>query len=189
MDPSGPSQPGIDTAYNQKGNPSSKEPAENKIASEPNNAAEIDSRGPSDERVPSTNDSDARPSALGAGDTGDLVEKDIGQSKTQNFGPSDPNLEGEQMRAPGEGDVADAQSTERKEGMGIAGSQGDLAGDMDRKKEQHMEALKEEGKSLPRTAGGDEVPEEENWTGRKGNVNLSEALGNRGTAVVLAAEE
>lgn len=87
------------------------------------------------------------------------------------------------MRAPGEGDVAEAV---RRGGGGGHAEEGDLAGDLDRKKVEHDEELQRRGK---RTSGEIEEEEREDWTGKGGSVDVGEALGGRGTKVVLATEE
>lgn len=87
------------------------------------------------------------------------------------------------MRAPGEGDVADAVTEKR---FGGHGEEEELMENMEEKTKAHREALHERGKRA-----GAEIEEEgnEDWTGKKGEVDLGQALGGRGTAVVLAAEE
>jgi hypothetical protein len=87
------------------------------------------------------------------------------------------------MRAPGEGDVSDAV---KSGGGGGHAEEGDLAGDMDRKKREHDEELKKRGE---RTVEEIEDEEQEDWTGRRGDVDVGEALGGRGNKVVLAPEE
>ena len=100
-----------------------------------------------------------------------------------NSDPNSAGLEGEQMRAPGEGDVA--QAVKQGGGGGHKG-QGDLMSDMDRKKEEHDQELKNRGM---RTSEEIEKEEHEDWTGMKGDVNVGEALGGRETKVVLAPED
>lgn len=57
---------------------------------------------------------------------------------------------------------------------------------IEEKSRDHREALHAKGEKT-----GKEIEEEgkEDWTGRKGDVDVGEALGGRGTAVVLAADE
>jgi hypothetical protein len=87
------------------------------------------------------------------------------------------------MRAPGEGDVADAV-TEKK--FGGHGEQQGLTENMEDKSKAHKEALHEKGHRT-----GAEIEEEgkEDWTGKKGEVDVGQALRGRGTAVVLAADD
>lgn len=181
MDPQGPSQPSQQTGYNQPTNPSTKTTSEKSQSQDPSgsSAAPVDHRQPHD--VPSSHTSNATPSALGRGDTGSLKTKDTSASDTQNYSKSE--LDGEQMRAPGEGDVASAV-TEKK--FGGHGEEEGLMQNMDEKTMAHREALHERGE---RTGAEIEEEEKEDWTGKKGNVDVAEALGGRGTAVVLAADE
>ncbi|KAI2637246.1 hypothetical protein GGS26DRAFT_547963 [Hypomontagnella submonticulosa] len=139
MDPSGPAQPPKGTAYETQGNPATSNPSEER-------SARHHAQGkPVDERVPSSQSSgirDAVPSSLGYGIHGaPSGEERFG--RTQEQVGRNRELEGDQMRAPGEGDVASA--VERKPGAG--GSQPDLASDLDRKKQEQAskrEAIKEE---------------------------------------------
>ena len=86
------------------------------------------------------------------------------------------------MRAPGEGDVADAvKGTSR----GSGGEEHSLTSNIDRKAAEHKAALHERGQ---RTGKEIEAEEKEDWTGKKNSVDLGEALGGRGIAVVTAAE-
>ena len=87
------------------------------------------------------------------------------------------------MRAPGEGDVASAVTEKR---FGGHGEEEGLMQNMDEKTKAHKEALHDRGE---RTGAEIEEEEKEDWTGKKGDVDVAEALGGRGTAVVLAAEE
>ena len=88
------------------------------------------------------------------------------------------------MRAPGEGEVAAAVTN--KADAGGHGEEGALEAGMEDKARQHEEALHARGMRT-----GKEIEEEgrEDWTGKKGEVDLGEALGGRGRGVVLAAEE
>jgi hypothetical protein len=181
MDLQGPSQPSQQTSYNQPSNPSSQTTSE-KSQTHGTFSADppIDHRNLSD--VPSTHEADATPSSLGRGDTGPLIARGISASDAQNYS-SVPELEGEQMRAPGEGDVA-AAVTEKK--FGGHGEEQALTENMEEKSKAHKEALHEKGQRT-----GAEIEEEgkEDWTGKKGEVDVGEALRGRGTAVVLAAED
>jgi hypothetical protein len=87
------------------------------------------------------------------------------------------------MRAPGEGDVASAVTGKK---FGGHGEEEGLTQNMEEKTEAHRDALHERGERT-----GAEIEEEgkEDWTGKKGEVDLGQALGGRGTAVVLAADE
>jgi hypothetical protein len=114
---------------------------------------------------------------------GSLKEKDIPGSDAQNYS-NDPNTEGEQMRAPGEGDVANAvMGGAGKRGGG--GEQESLTENIDAKAEAHKQALQERGE---RTGAEIEEENNEDWTGKKNSVDLGRALGGRGMAVVEAPE-
>jgi hypothetical protein len=181
MDPKGPSQPSQQNSYNQPTNPSTQTASE--LTQSHNHfsatAPTTDHRQPHD--VPSSHHSDATASSLGRGDTGPLKQRDISASDAQNHSKSE--LEGEQMRASGEGDVASAVTGKT---FGGHGEESGLTENMEEKTRHHEDALHGRGERT-----GKDIEEEgsENWTGKKGEVNLGEALGGRGTAVVLAGEE
>lgn len=118
---------------------------------------------------------------MAKGDRGPLKEKDISGSDDAHPYSKQPNLEGEQMRAPGEGEVADAVRTGG--GGGHAGEPS-ITGDLDAKKKEHEEELHARGQ---RTGAEIEEEEKEDWTDKKADV--AEALSGRGTKIVLAAEE
>lgn len=81
------------------------------------------------------------------------------------------SLEGEQMRAPGEGDIASAQDT--KHGFG---EQADLASGLDRKKEEQQQRLND------RYNGGS------SGTGGPGGVDVQSAIGGGDKGVVGASQ-
>ncbi|MCJ1477027.1 hypothetical protein MMC13_005698 [Lambiella insularis] len=135
MDPKGPSQPGIDTAYDTVGNPADQTAQEHATAAskESTNAgATVEERKQGDVSVPSVHGGGPTASSLGAG-----VRTTSGD-KGESIGPGASDLEGEQMRAPGEGDVYRSQS--EKSGFG---EQEDLASDLDRKKEEQSQKREE----------------------------------------------
>lgn len=108
------------------------------------------------------------------------MEKQIPKSDEYHDG-KDGNLEGEQMRAPGEGDVADAV----KEGGGGGHAGGDsITSNLDAKTKAHKEELHARGH---RTGAEIEEEEKEDWTGKKADVG--EALGGRDNKIVLAPEQ
>lgn len=176
LNPNEPAQPSQQTGLNQPGNPASKTTTEERTARTSESGPETDRRTSRD--VPSTHDGAAQPSALAAGDTGPLKERDISKSDQHPYSKSE--LDGEQMRAPGEGEVAEAV---KSGGGGGHSGQDDLLGDMDRKSEEHEEELKRRGERT-----GKEIEEENNedWTNKSANV--AEALSGRETKVVLAPE-
>ncbi|KEF58433.1 uncharacterized protein A1O9_06359 [Exophiala aquamarina CBS 119918] len=184
LDPTAPSQPGQQTGLNQLQNPASKTDKEETTARDTSNTSSttMDHRSPHD--IPSQHGETARPSALGAGDTGPLEEKRIPESDAQNYSKGDSNLEGEQMRMAGEGEVARAV---RSGGGGGHAEEGSLTGDINRQEKEHAQALHERGEPT-----GKELDEEEHedWTGKK--ADIAEALGqedHQRPPVVLAAEE
>lgn len=86
------------------------------------------------------------------------------------------------MHAPGEGDVANAVMGGMSKTGG--GEQASLMENIDAKTEAHK-PLHERGK---RTGAEIEEERNEDWTGKKNNVDLWRALGGRGMAVVEAPE-
>ncbi|KAI0134780.1 hypothetical protein BJ170DRAFT_611250 [Xylariales sp. AK1849] len=150
MDPSAPSQPSKATAYRAEGNEASLNPEEE-------NAAKHHTHGnPIEKRLPVSQASgleDAMPSSLGYGTRGAPAGEEKYGKTAEQVGRN-RELDGEQMRAPGEGDVADA--VRRK--PGASGSQPDLASDLDRKKaeqESKREAIKEARQNGTFSDGGD----------------------------------
>lgn len=83
------------------------------------------------------------------------------------MGEAVSDLTGEQMRAPGEGDIASAQ--DRKHGFG---EQADLASDLDRKKAEQQQRLED------RYEGGS------SGKGGPGGVDVQSAIGGAGKGVV-----
>ena len=179
MDPQEPLQPSQQTGLNQVSNPAGKTSAEQAISQDRTSTSghAVDKRHAHD--VPSQHSEEPTSTSLGYGDTGPLKEKDISESNKMNYANSE--LDGEQMRAPGEGEVAEAVRTGG--GGGHAG-EGSLTANMDQKAAEHKEILHERGE---RTGAEIEAEDKEDWTGKKADVG--EALGGRDTKVVLAADE
>lgn len=121
MEPSGAPQPPQNAAYKTDENPVTTNPKEQRAAHHRHKEQghPVAERSPGDNR--SSDLRDAVPSSLGWGTRGSAPAR---EERTAE----DAGLDGEQMRAPGEGRVADA--VERKPGAG--GEQPDLAGDLDR---------------------------------------------------------
>ncbi|KAI1762069.1 hypothetical protein GGR53DRAFT_468674 [Hypoxylon sp. FL1150] len=149
MDPSGPAQPPKQSAYETQGNPVSSKPSELQQQRQHEHkhaqgGRSVEQRSPADTQSQSSGIGEALPSSLGYGIRGAPAgEERFG--RTQEEVGRGQELEGEQMRAPGEGDVASA--VERK--PGASGEQPDLASDLDRKKEEQAakrEAIKEDRK-------------------------------------------
>ncbi|KIW41046.1 uncharacterized protein PV06_06643 [Exophiala oligosperma] len=190
LDPSAPSQPTQQTGLNQAGNPASKTTAEQATSradtSNGKDARIIDHRESHD--VPSQHSGAAHPGARGSGARGPLTENLIPESDAQNYSQNS-ELEGEQMRMAGEGDVA--RAVRRGGGGGHAGEES-LTADVDRKQAEHEAELHKRGERT-----GKEIEEEgnEDWTGKKADV-ASALVGGRERIdegerpkVVLAAEE
>lgn len=181
MDPAAPSQPSKQTAYDQTGNPSEQTTAEREFATRHvSNAPPVERR--TAESIPSTHSNDPTSTSLGYGETGPLKERPIA-SDGETVAGRDPNLEGEQMRAPGEGDVASAVTGTQTRTYGTGQ---DVGADIDKKTEEHKAALHAKGQKTP---GEIEREEREDWTGKKGDVDLEGALGGRGKGVVLQADD
>ena len=167
MDPQAPSQPSIDTAYDNPDNPADQTSAERKAAtsvsaSQQRSDPAYERREPNDtigDRGSASQD-DAMPSSLGYGvqdsskDAGEsvsvphqglflrLTKSSLIQNWAQMGGPVS-NQEGEQMRAAGDGDIAAAQDS--KHGFG---EQTSLTSDLDRKKREQAE-IKDERRGGP----------------------------------------
>lgn len=175
------SQPAKETSYKESSNPADSTSAEQfagaREAAASDNTPKVDRRSAHD--VESTHDNPAEPSALGSGDTGPLTEKALPKSTAETVSSSEND--GEQMRAPGEGEIADA--VQNKAEKGGFGEQESLTRDMDAKKAEHEEKLKKYG-LLP-----ERDPEErEDWSGAGKEVDIDAALGGRGPAVVGVGE-
>lgn len=126
MDPSGPAQPRLDQSYEVTGNAATKAAPE-QLAAAKNRAAPGAGEIRTGRRQGDI--SDATPSSLGYGITGAPPgEETRGYTNSDQFRGGD--LDGEQMRAPGEGDVTRAVN----EKPGATGEQPDLASDLDAKK-------------------------------------------------------
>ena len=142
MDPSGPSQPSWPAAYETKGNPADSNPAEQRNAEQKQQQQRsplTEDRKPGSKQHSST--ADALPSSLGQGSRGPLQGEERHGRSDEDVGRHN-ELDGEQMRAPGEGRVA--QAVEDKPGAGPL--EPDFASDLDRKKQEQAQ-LREEMKS------------------------------------------
>ena len=104
MDPSAPSQPPLDTAYEHPSNPATQDPVE-QSSSQSTSASYSRSDPTIDERVPNdvssggpTGQEEATPSSLGAGGSGEKDEPDVRSSSAclLSFSSSllPPHLEG-----------------------------------------------------------------------------------------------
>ncbi|KAI4226216.1 MAG: hypothetical protein L6R36_003352 [Xanthoria steineri] len=166
MDPSGPSQPPLNTAYEHPGNPASQSEGEKQSptsASIQRSDPTIDKRQRGDAPVPSSHGEGPTPSSLGYGARDS--SGDAGESK----GEPVSSLTGEQMRAPGEGDIASAQDNKH-----AFGEQADLASGLDRKKEEQQQRLED------RYNGGS------SGKGGPGGIDVESAIGGGGKGVVGA---
>ncbi|KIW14727.1 hypothetical protein PV08_07511 [Exophiala spinifera] len=163
LDPSAPSQPTQQAGLNQARNPASKTSAEQETSRDTSSkdAPIVDHRESHD--VPSQHGGAAHPGARGSGARGPLTETLIPESDAQNYSQNS-ELEGEQMRMAGEGDVARAV---RRGGGGGHLGQESLTADVGRKEAEHEAELHRRGE---RTGKEIEEEEKEDWTGRKADV-------------------
>mgnify|MGYP003624093566 CR=1 FL=1 len=131
QDPKGAAQPTQDQAFTTPGNPADTNPSEQK--QESFNAS--DNSASTDQRIPTKQSSDAqglRNAKFGEGagihgapageESKGLTKEDVGRHN---------ELDGAQMSAPGEGDVAAAVAQGGK-GQGGGGAEPDMASDLDR---------------------------------------------------------
>ncbi|KAL8987793.1 MAG: hypothetical protein Q9177_003045, partial [Variospora cf. flavescens] len=110
MDPTGPSQPTLNTVYDQPANPASqsdyeKQKSTSTSASIQRSDATAEKRERGDVPVASSHEGGPTPSSLGYG------VRDSSGDAGESMGEPVSSLTGEQMRAPGEGDIADAQDS------------------------------------------------------------------------------
>jgi len=189
LDPSAPSQPTQQTGLNQGQNPASKTSEEQAKSEDTSDAQSktVDHREAHD--VPQQHGDAANFGSMASGETGPLTEKKIPDSDSQNYSKGDSNLEGEQMRMAGEGDVAEAVRTG---GGGGHGEEDSLTQDMDKKRAEHDAELHKRGE---RTGQEIEEEEKEDWTGKKADIAsaLHDGREDRDEAsrpaMVLAAEQ
>ena len=157
QDPQGPAQPTLNQSYNTPGNPTDQTAQEQSNASAnatTNSGTKTEKRAAGDVDVPSTHNQGPQASSLGRGVRDGSGDKPTGDPASE--------MEGEQMRAPGEGDIMEKQFDK-----GGFGEQQDMASDLDRKKSEQA-GQREEIKSQ-----------------RKENVDVGGALGQRtGPSVV-----
>ncbi len=115
-------QPKMDDVYNQPDNPVSHKPSETKAGQQQQSA--LNDPGVFTRRADDEGDIEPKPSAIGAGSTRPPID--------ENATPAD-ELDGEQMRMPGEGEIMRAQAN--KTGTGEEKS---FTSDLDRKKEEQQ---------------------------------------------------
>ncbi|KAL8824114.1 MAG: hypothetical protein Q9170_008248 [Blastenia crenularia] len=168
MDPTGPSQPPLDTAYDHPSNPATQSQQEQEDSSSTSASIQrsdptVEQRERGDVPVPSSHGEGPTPSSLGYG------ARDSSGDSGESMGEPVSSLTGEQMRAPGEGDIASAQ--DNKHGFG---EQADLASGLDRKKEE------QQGRLENRYSGGS------SGKGGPGGVDVQSAIGGQGKGVVGA---
>ncbi|KAK7182078.1 hypothetical protein DPSP01_008244 [Paraphaeosphaeria sporulosa] len=142
LEPTGPSQPSLNQAYTTPGNAATKEPAEQIQTDSNARSIALDNSEPVDRRVPNeqvASGTEGQAKAPGGGIHGappgeeakGLTEEDVGRHN---------ELDGAQMAAPGEGDIAAAVANNNTFGAGGAGKEQDFASDLDRKKAEQQEA-------------------------------------------------
>jgi hypothetical protein len=188
LDPEEPSQPSQQTSLNQSRNPASKTSEEQATSKDTSStqAQTIDHRRPHD--IPQNHAEEAKHGSMAAGERGPLTEKPIPESDAQNYA-EDSNLEGEQMRMSGEGDVAAAVRTG---GGGGHGEEASLTQNLGKQAADHEAELHKRGE---RTGKEIEEEEKEDWTGKKADIASALNEGREGRddanrpAMVLAAEE
>ncbi|KAI9741619.1 MAG: hypothetical protein M1834_000003 [Cirrosporium novae-zelandiae] len=158
--PIAPSQPPKETAYTTPSNPTTTQPAEDKAASASttfsSNSSSKNPPPPTDHRTPhsipsTTSDSQPQPTSLGYGTHSPLPP--ISNSQSQ------PSPDGSQMHPPGEGKVYKQQLEKHNRGFG---EQEDLAGELERKKNEQRgerEEVKEARGMERRGEGGVDVGE------------------------------
>lgn len=189
LDPDAPSQPTQQTGLNQAQNPASKTSEEHSTAKDVSSVQSktIDHREPHD--IPQNHGEEANYGSMASGETGPLTEKHLPESDAQGYSQGDSNLDGEQMRAPGEGEIADAA---KKGGGGGHAEETSLTQDLDRKVQDHEAELHKRGE---RTGKEIEEEEKEDWTGKKADIASALNEGREGQdeairpAIVLAAED
>ncbi|KAL8719679.1 MAG: hypothetical protein Q9225_003334 [Loekoesia sp. 1 TL-2023] len=176
MDPAGPSQPPLNTAYDHPSNPASQSEYEQRASSSTSASIQrsdptIEQRERGDVPVPSSHGQGPTPSSLGYG------VRDSSGDAGESMGEPVSSLTGEQMRAPGEGDVASAQ--DKKHGFG---EQADLASGLDRKKEEQQQRLENRynGASSGKGGPGGVDVESAIGGGSKGVVGAGQGSGGRG---------
>ena len=142
LDPEAPSQPTQQTGLNQAQNPASKTSEENSTSKDVSSTQSqtIDHRQPHD--VPQSHGEEANCQLLASGETGPLTERSIPESDAQNYAEGDSNLEGEQMRMAGEGEVAEAV---RSGGGGGHAEERSLTQNIDAKAAEHEAELHRRG--------------------------------------------
>lgn len=130
MDPSGPSQPSWPNAYETKGNPADSSPAEQRRAEQKQHqhgtSPAVEERKPGAKQHSST--ANALPTSLAQGVSGGAIQGEERYGRSEEDVGRHRELDGEQMRAPGEGRVA--QAVEDKPGAGPP--EQDFASDLDR---------------------------------------------------------
>ncbi|KAI0803527.1 hypothetical protein GGR55DRAFT_396688 [Xylaria sp. FL0064] len=149
MEPSDVPQPPQKAAYETEGNAVTSNPTEERAAHHHGRGRSVTERLPESQ---ASSTQDTVPSSLGRGVHG-APAGDERYGRTQEEAGRHRELEGEQMRAPGEGQVAGV--VDRK--PGASGSQPDLASDLDRKKNeqaQAREAIQEQRKYGEISEGG-----------------------------------
>lgn len=125
LEPSGPAQPSLDQVYETSGNAASKEPAQERTS-----AANAQAPRGQDQRIPTQQSSgieQATASSLGRGVHGAPPGEEVyGETSSRDI--QSRELDGQQMRASGEGDVANIVGSK----PGATGGQDDMASELDR---------------------------------------------------------
>ncbi|KAH8670796.1 hypothetical protein BX600DRAFT_433951 [Xylariales sp. PMI_506] len=144
MDPTRPSQPPKAAAYTVEGNATTSNPEETRSMKHSEQERVLEERLPGSRMY---EEQEGMPQALGQGIRGAPPSHERYGSAAEQAAARSRELDGEQMRPPGEGAVNDA--VRRK--PGASGSQPDLASDLDRKKAE--QASKREAMKQARQTG------------------------------------
>lgn len=124
MDPTGSSQPSKGTAYQTEGVGVDSNPEELRAAHQSSQGRPVETRFSANDAL---NADQAQPTPVAQGTRGAPSGEEAHGGTEEQYGRHQ-ELDGQQMRASGEGDVADV--VDRK--PGATGSQPDLASDLDR---------------------------------------------------------
>ena len=179
MDPTGPSQPSLNTAYDHPSNPA--QSSQEHQSSTTTRASQSRSGPTFSSRQPNDVSTDATPSSLGYGVQSDKY--DAGES----MGRAAEELDAEQMRAAGEGDIASRQEHKGEFGSGSGGTEKGFTEGLGRKKEEQQELKRERGYGSG--VAGEGTQHNEGRATGEGKVDVAGAVGGEGKGFVGAKRE